>query len=238
MRRHPWGTRGFHDVAVPHCRIGPPCLWPNPAIGPWNPGSARDSLGRTLGADMRPTHLHATARPARRIISEDANTVRVVVLADTHLKRHWPGRRLSDATIDVVRTADVVLHAGDITEPEHVAALREFAPVHAVLGNNDRELRGILPMTRSLDLGGVPVAMVHDSGPARGRERRLYERFPEARVVVFGHSHIPWNARGHGDQLLFNPGSPTERRRQPHRTVGVLELRDGDVTAADIVIVD
>jgi uncharacterized protein len=164
--------------------------------------------------------------------------VHVVVLADTHLRRAWPSRRLSDATIEILGTADVILHAGDITEPEHLEALRVFAPVHAVLGNNDHELRGVLPESLSLELAGVRVAMIHDSGPARGRERRLHEWFPYARVVVFGHSHIPWNRRGQAGQLLFNPGSPTERRRQPHRTVGVLDLRDGDVASADIRIVD
>jgi uncharacterized protein len=96
----------------------------------------------------------------------------------------------------------------------------------------------VLPETLELELAGVRVAMLHDSGPARGRERRLHERFPDADVVVFGHSHIPWNAEGVDGQLLFNPGSPTERRRQPHRTVGVLELDAGRVTDARIVVVD
>jgi uncharacterized protein len=164
--------------------------------------------------------------------------VRVVVIADTHLRRSWPNRRLPTAARRELATADVILHAGDITQAEHLEELATYAPVHAVLGNNDPELIGVLPETLELELAGVRVAMIHDSGPARGREARLHARFPAADVVVFGHSHIPWNAEGLDGQLLFNPGSPTERRRQPHRTVGLLELGDGRVRAARIVPVD
>lgn len=167
-------------------------------------------------------------------------TLRVVVIADTHLKRAWPNRRLPGAAVEVLRTADVVLHAGDITQAEHLELIADLAdaPVHAVLGNNDPELDGALPETLTLELAGVRVAMIHDSGPARGRERRLHDRFPDAEVVVFGHSHVPWNAAGVDGQLLFNPGSPTERRQQPHRTIGVLELADGEVVRADVLVVD
>ena len=164
--------------------------------------------------------------------------MRVVVVSDTHLKREWRNRRLPAAAIELLATGDVILHAGDVTQPEHLDWFASLAPVHAVLGNNDPELVGRLPETRSVDLAGVRVGMIHDSGPARGREQRLHRRFPDADVVVFGHSHIPWNARGVGGQLLFNPGSPTERRRQPHRTMGVLELDDGDVVEARIEVVD
>jgi uncharacterized protein len=164
--------------------------------------------------------------------------VRVVVLADTHLRRSWPNRRLPVAAVRELAGADVILHAGDITQAEHLTELAVHAPVHAVLGNNDPELVGVLPETLEIELAGVRVAMIHDSGPARGREARLHARFPDADVVVFGHSHIPWNAEGVDGQLLFNPGSPTERRRQPHRTVGVLELDEGQVRAARIVSVD
>ena len=164
--------------------------------------------------------------------------MRVVVIADTHLRRRWPNRRLPTPALDLLATAEVILHAGDITEPEHLDDLRRFAPVHAVLGNNDPELTDVLPERLTLELAGVRVGMIHDSGPARGRERRLHGWFPDAQVVVFGHSHIPWNAPGEAGQLLFNPGSPTERRRQPHRTVGVLELDDGHVVDARIEVVD
>jgi uncharacterized protein len=168
------------------------------------------------------------------------SALRVVVVADTHLKRAWPNRVLPEAAVAVLRTADVVLHAGDITQGEHLALIAELAgaPVHAVLGNNDPELTGVLPETAQVELAGVRVAMIHDSGPARGRERRLHDRFPDADVVVFGHSHVPWNATGVDGQLLFNPGSPTERRQQPHRTIGILELADGSVRRASIEVVD
>lgn len=167
-------------------------------------------------------------------------SLRVVVVADTHLKRQWPNRSLPDAAVAALRTADVVLHAGDITQAEHLEQLADVAgaPVYAVLGNNDAELTGTLPETLELELAGVRVGMIHDSGPARGREQRLHDRFPTADVIVFGHSHIPWNAEGIGGQLLFNPGSPTERRRQPHRTLGVLTLSGGAVRRASIEIVD
>lgn len=164
--------------------------------------------------------------------------MRVVVLADTHLRRSWPNRQLTAATWRVVETADVVLHAGDITQQEHLDALATHAPVHAVLGNNDPELVGVLPELLELELAGVRVGMIHDSGPARGREGRLHALFPDADVVVFGHSHIPWLERGVDGQLLLNPGSPTERRRQAHRTVAVLELEDGAIADVRIEVVD
>jgi putative phosphoesterase len=159
-----------------------------------------------------------------------------VVLADTHIRR-GSRRRLSDAAYHHLQQADVILHAGDIVVHDVLDELSGFAPVHAVLGNNDRELAGLLPEARLLDLGGVRVAMVHDSGPAAGRAGRLRRRFPEAHVVVFGHSHIPWNEPGAQGQLLFNPGSPTERRRQPHHTLGTLDLIDGRVTDHRIHVV-
>ncbi len=165
-------------------------------------------------------------------------TVHAVVIADTHLRRDWPNRVLPAAAERILAGADVILHAGDITQAEHLEDLRRHAPVHAVLGNNDPELAGVLPETLELDLAGVRFGMIHDSGPARGRERRLHRAFPDADVVVFGHSHIPWNAPGEHGQLLFNPGSPTERRSQPHRTLGVLDLADGRVVDARIEVLD
>lgn len=163
--------------------------------------------------------------------------MKAVVLADTHV-RDAGGSRLPDSAWALVRSADVVLHAGDVVEPGLLAELRVDGPVHAVLGNNDDALRRVLPETVVLELGGVRVAMLHDSGPRTGREGRMRRRFPDADVVVFGHSHIPWNAEGLDGQLLFNPGSATQRRRQPHRTAGILELVDGRVRRAEIVVVD
>jgi putative phosphoesterase len=161
--------------------------------------------------------------------------MRAVVLADTHVS---DGRatRLPARAWDELRAADVILHAGDVTGAELLAQLRALAPLHVVRGNNDRALTD-LPETCELELGGVTVALVHDSGARKGREARLQRRFPDADVVVFGHSHIPWNAPGVDGQLLFNPGSPTQRRRQPSRTLGVLDLDAGSVRA-EIVTLD
>ena len=158
------------------------------------------------------------------------------MLADTHIKRR-SSRRLSDAAYAHLSQADVILHAGDIVIPDVLDELGGFAPVHAVLGNNDAELVGLLPETLTLELAGVRVAMVHDSGPAAGRARRMRRRFPDADLVVFGHSHIPWNEVGVDGQVLFNPGSPTERRRQPRHTLGRIELEDGRVTSRRIEVV-
>ncbi len=178
--------------------------------------------------------------PPRPVPPPAGDHLRVVVVADTHLRRSWPNRTLPDAAVRVLATADVVLHAGDITQGEHLELIADLAgaPVHAVLGNNDPELVDELPETLELELAGVRVAMIHDSGPARGRAARLHARFPTADVVVFGHSHIPWNEPGVDGQLLFNPGSPTERRQQPHRTIGVLELAGGEVRSASLEVVD
>ena len=152
------------------------------------------------------------------------------MLSDTHIRR-GRGRKLPDAAYEHLERADVILHAGDILVGEVLDELRAFAPVHAVLGNNDAELVGLLPETASLELDGVRIAMIHDSGPAAGRAGRMRRRFPEADVVVFGHSHVPWDDAGVDGQLLFNPGSPTERRSQPSHTLGTLDLDGGRVVS-------
>jgi putative phosphoesterase len=162
--------------------------------------------------------------------------MKAVVLADTHI-RDGGASRLSHRAWEELHTADVVLHAGDIVDHSLLAQLHAIAPVHAVLGNNDIAFAGALPVTIELQLGGVPIAMIHDSGPRRGRELRLHRRFPTARVVIFGHSHIPCDEVGLNGQLLFNPGSATQRRRQPHRTLGVLHL-DAAAVRSEIVVVD
>lgn len=166
---------------------------------------------------------------------EGVTAVLLAVLADTHLSSRSQ-RSLPAAARRLLGVADLILHAGDITDAALLEDLATYAPVHAVLGNNDEGLS--LPETIELELGGVALAMIHDSGTRAGRERRMHRRFPDAAVVVFGHSHIPWNAEGADGQLLFNPGSPTQRRRQPHPTMGLLELSDGRVARHDIVRVD
>jgi putative phosphoesterase len=163
--------------------------------------------------------------------------VRVVVVADTHL-RPSSKRGLPAGAVAELARADVILHAGDVVAGEVLDQLAGFAPVHAVLGNNDAGLEDRLPEVVELELGGVAVAMVHDSGPSRGRAARLARRFPDAGVVVFGHSHIPVLEQVEGGRWLCNPGSPTQRRRQPHHTLAVLDLDGGEVRHAELVVVD
>ncbi len=160
--------------------------------------------------------------------------MRVLVLADTHLR---PGgrRRLPDEVYEELAHADAVLHAGDIMTADLVHELSGFAPVYAVLGNNDdAALAAMLPEARIDVVGGVRVGMIHDSGPTRGRPARLRRRFPDCELVVYGHSHVPYDGMGLDGQRLFNPGSPTERRAQPHHTYGLLDLADGEIRAAEI----
>jgi uncharacterized protein len=136
---------------------------------------------------------------------------------------------------DHVEDADVVLHAGDVVTGDLLDALRSRRPVHAVLGNNDAALVDALPDRLELELAGVRVAIVHDSGARTGREGRMHRWFPNARLVVFGHSHEPVDVEGVDGQRLFNPGSAVQRRRQPRRTVGRLELADGWIVRHEIV---
>ncbi len=130
---------------------------------------------------------------------------------------------------------DAILHAGDVCVAQTLDELSQFAPVHVVLGNNDHPdvVQWGAVDQLELDLGGISIAMVHDSGPSKGRPSRMRRRFPDAEVVVFGHSHIPINESCDG-QLLFNPGSPTDRRRQPTGTMGELVIEDGHLAAARI----
>ena len=155
-------------------------------------------------------------------------TTRLVVLADTHVRR-GSGRRLPDAVYDLLETADRVWHAGDVLVPELLHELEGFAPVTAVLGNNDHELVGVLPERVEETIEGVRVAMVHDSGPTTGRERRLARWVPDARLVIFGHSHAPIDAVGEDGQRLLNPGSPIERRRAPSHTAAVVDIDGGEL---------
>jgi uncharacterized protein len=158
----------------------------------------------------------------------------VVVLADTHIRR-GSTRRLPPAVYAALEEADLVLHAGDVVSAELLEELAGFAPTLAVLGNNDTELVGQLPEERVFTVDGLRIAMVHDSGARKGREARLRRRFPTADLVVFGHSHIPIDAPGLDGQRLFNPGSPTERRRQPVHTFGRLVIKDGELVGHEIV---
>ena len=158
----------------------------------------------------------------------------VLVIADTHVDARRVDRLL-DRIAGELAEADVVLHAGDITDASLLDALGPHVPrgrVHAVKGNNDRGLS--LPERLSVDIDGCTVAMVHDSGAAAGRRGRLRRWFPTADVVVFGHSHLPWHevdVRDGHVQHHVNPGSPTLRRRAPACTVAHVLIDDGTVAA-------
>jgi len=162
--------------------------------------------------------------------------MRVVVLSDTHAPRRW--KSCPPAVAGWLRQADTILHAGDVCTADVLRELSDYAPAHAVLGNNDGPdvaEWGARP-TLEIDLAGLRVAMIHDSGQATGRLRRLRAAFPAADLVVFGHSHIPLD-HSNGGLRIFNPGSPTDRRRQPHGTLGVLDITGGELTEARIVAV-
>jgi hypothetical protein len=161
-------------------------------------------------------------------------SVRVIALADTHAPRRW--RSCPPRVAEYLRGADLILHAGDACTADVLAELAAYAPVRAVLGNNDGPDVAAwgAPETLELDLAGLRVAMIHDAGPAAGRPARLRRRFPDAGLVVFGHSHIPLDHAGNG-QRIWNPGSPTDRRRQPQGTIGVLDITDGGGLTAAIV---
>ena len=160
--------------------------------------------------------------------------MRVVVLADTHAPRRW--RACPPGVAEHLRGVDLILHAGDVCTASVLTELAEYALVTAVAGNNDDPsvAEWGAAETAELDLDGLRVAMVHDSGAAAGRLPRMRRRFPGADLVVFGHSHIPLDESASGLRI-FNPGSPTDRRRQPHGTLGVLKIDSGRLVEASVI---
>jgi hypothetical protein len=155
----------------------------------------------------------------------------LAIVSDTHLPRG--GRALPEACAQRLRDADLILHAGDFVTGEVLRDLRALGPpVEAVHGNVDDEtVRRLLPAARLVRTAGASIAMVHDAGPADGRLARMRRRFPDADAVVFGHSHIPLHERDDATGFqIFNPGSPTDRRRQPTHTMGLARVEDGAVT--------
>lgn len=155
----------------------------------------------------------------------------VAVISDTHLPRG--ARRIPDTCLERLAAADLILHAGDFVSAE---ALEQIAgigpPLHAVHGNVDSaDVRRRLPAELTMDVDGVEIGMLHDAGPTRGRVERMRARFPGAAAVVFGHSHIALHDEHDGFQL-FNPGSPTDRRRQPRHTMGLARVEKRRVSFA------
>ena len=151
----------------------------------------------------------------------------VLVLADTHIPRRAKG--LPDGLVPHLESADLILHAGDLLVEDVIYELEHYGPVRAVKGNVDGwDVQ--LPETLQFEVEGVAVAMIHDSGPKSGRRGRMRRRFPDARVAVFGHSHIPWLDDEAG-LMLLNPGSPTDRRRSPKHTFAFLRVEAGEARA-------
>ncbi|MFF8386876.1 metallophosphoesterase family protein [Streptomyces kanasensis] len=151
----------------------------------------------------------------------------LLLMSDTHVPAR--AKSLPVELLDLVPRVDVVVHAGDWIDTPTLDLLEERARrLVGVYGNNDGPpLRARLPEVAYADLGGVRFAVVHETGPAQGRERRCAERYPDVDVLVFGHSHIPWDSTA-GDRLrLLNPGSPTDRRRQPFCTYMTARVADG-----------
>ena len=165
------------------------------------------------------------------------STVLLAILSDTHLPRG--ARRIPDAALALARSADLILHAGDLTTLPVLEELRSLGPpVVAVHGNvDDAAVRAALPEVATVDADGATIAMTHDAGPAAGRLARMRARFPDADAVVFGHSHIPLQERDAEGFQLFNPGSATDRRRQPRHTMGVCHA-EGGALRFEIVALD
>jgi putative phosphoesterase len=163
----------------------------------------------------------------------------LAIISDTHLPRG--SRALPAECVERLRAADLILHAGDLATAGVLADLRAIGPpVEAVHGNvDDIEVRAQLPSARLVEAGAARIAMVHDAGPADGRLARLRARFAAAGAdaVVFGHSHIPLHERDPATGFqIFNPGSPTDRRRQPTHTMG--QARIGEDGAVSFELID
>lgn len=159
-------------------------------------------------------------------------------MSDTHVPKR--ARALPAQLLAAVDEADVVIHAGDWVDAATLDLLEaQSRRLVGVWGNNDGpELRRRLPEVARFELDGVRVAVVHETGPAAGREARCDQAFPETDVLVFGHSHIPWDTVTPAGLRLLNPGSPTDRRRQPVCTYVTAEIADGRLDAVSLVAVD
>jgi putative phosphoesterase len=159
-------------------------------------------------------------------MSADRRGVRLLVLADTHLPKR--AKDLPPVVWEAVDQADLVVHAGDWVDVTLLDALEERGPVLGCWGNNDGPpLRARLPEVARATIEGVRLAVVHETGASTGRERRMAAAYPDDDVLVFGHSHIPWDTVAPSGLRLLNPGSPTDRRRQPHGTYLTMTVADG-----------
>ena len=154
--------------------------------------------------------------------------MQIAIVSDTHMPRG--ARAIPAACLERCGAADAILHAGDLSDVPVLELLRALGPpVHAIHGNVDSEaVRRLLPARLELALGGVRVGMTHIPGAASGRIQRLRAEFPRCAAVVFGHTHMPEHEERDGFQI-FNPGSPTERRRAPVHTMGLATIEGGRI---------
>ncbi|TRW88843.1 metallophosphoesterase [Mycolicibacterium sp. 018/SC-01/001] len=160
--------------------------------------------------------------------------MRLLLIADTHVPKR--AKDLPPQVWDAVDDADVVIHAGDWVEPDLLDALeRRSRRLVACWGNNDGdELRRRLPERADVELGGLRFTVTHETGGSAGRETRMAKAYPDTDVLVFGHSHIPWDTTAETGLRLLNPGSPTDRRRQPHCTYMTATAADGTLTDVEL----
>jgi hypothetical protein len=161
--------------------------------------------------------------------------MQIALISDTHMPRG--DRAIPAACLDRCRAADAILHAGDLIDVPVLELLLALGPpVHAIHGNVDNAaVRALLPARVEIELAGVRIGMIHAPGPSSGRFSRLRAAFPDCQAVVFGHTHMPEHAEQDGFQI-FNPGSPTERRRSPVHTMGVARIADGAIAFELLVV--
>jgi hypothetical protein len=159
--------------------------------------------------------------------------MQIAIISDTHMPRG--GRRLPARCVELLRAADLIVHAGDFMRLSVLRELEAYGELVAVHGNvDDLDLRLRLPGARIVEAGSARIGVIHDGGQARDRLGRLRREFPEADAVVFGHSHIPLHDRDADGFQIFNPGSPTERRRAPEHTMGLARV-DGGTIAFELI---
>jgi putative phosphoesterase len=159
-----------------------------------------------------------------------SDTHRIGVISDTHIPTHAP--RVPDAALRAFADVELILHAGDLSSLAVLNQLSAYAPVEAVQGNVELpEVQAALPIKREIVVGGCAIGLIHILGERAHHARTARREFPAARVVIFGHSHIPY-AEDNAGLLLLNPGSATVRRAQPHCTVAILTITDGQPRAA------
>jgi putative phosphoesterase len=162
------------------------------------------------------------------------SAVRLLVLSDTHIPGR--GRRLPESVRRAAADADLIVHAGDWVAASVLDDLLQYGPVLGVWGNNDGDdLRSRLPEIARETLEGVRFAVIHETGAAQGREARADAAFPDIDVLVFGHSHIPWDSTTPHGLRLLNPGSPTDRRRQPTGTFLTMRVAAGALHDVQLV---